>query len=102
MGKLCLALGLTGLRVFGFVTDPWLPNDDIHRVVGDAARLQRATAPGEALNVVTWNIERGWPTTPSCCTLTTSIRTAAAPGSGSPLPADGYRDIAGDLAEALA
>jgi endonuclease/exonuclease/phosphatase family metal-dependent hydrolase len=59
MGKLCLALGLAGLRVFGFVTDPWLSDDEIHRVVGDSSRVHRAAMPGEALKVVTWNIERG-------------------------------------------
>src|SRR3954469_21772325 len=59
MGKLCLALGLTGLRVFGFVTETWLSNDDIHRVVGEPTRVWRAATPGPDLKVVTWNIERG-------------------------------------------
>jgi endonuclease/exonuclease/phosphatase family metal-dependent hydrolase len=59
MGKLCLALGLAGLRVFGFVTDPWLTNDEIHHVIGDPARVQRESNPDHDLKVVTWNIERG-------------------------------------------
>jgi endonuclease/exonuclease/phosphatase family metal-dependent hydrolase len=52
-------LGLTGLRVFGFLSDPWLSNDQIHGIVGDPARVQRPDADAQDLNVVTWNIERG-------------------------------------------
>src|SRR6185503_6715798 len=59
MRKICLVLGLTGLRVFGFLSDPWLSNDQIHGIVGDPARVQRPDADAQDLNVVTWNIERG-------------------------------------------
>jgi endonuclease/exonuclease/phosphatase family metal-dependent hydrolase len=59
MRKICLVLGLTGLRVFGFLSDPWLSNDKIHAIVGDPASVQRAEADAQELNVVTWNIERG-------------------------------------------
>jgi endonuclease/exonuclease/phosphatase family metal-dependent hydrolase len=59
MGKLCLLLGLAGLRVFGYLTDPWLSHDQIHRVIGDPARVQSAATAGPDLKVVTWNIERG-------------------------------------------
>lgn len=61
-GKLCLALGLTGLtglRVLGFATEPWLSGDDIHRVVGEPARVAHVARPAPDLKVVTWNIERG-------------------------------------------
>jgi endonuclease/exonuclease/phosphatase family metal-dependent hydrolase len=60
-----LAIALTGfLRVFGFVTDPWLPDSVIHRVEGEPARMGRALGDRdptglEPLKVVTWNIARG-------------------------------------------
>lgn len=59
MRKICLVLGLTGLRVFGFLSDPWLSNTKIHAIVGDPAGVQRAEADAQELSVVTWNIERG-------------------------------------------
>lgn len=60
MRKICLVLGLTGLRVFGFMSDPWLPNDRIHQIIGDPARVQRVSAAPQDLAVVTWNIEQGF------------------------------------------
>jgi endonuclease/exonuclease/phosphatase family metal-dependent hydrolase len=64
MGKLCLALGVCGLRVLGFVTDPWLSRDAIHAVRGEPARIERpwgvpAALRVDGLTVVTWNVERG-------------------------------------------
>jgi endonuclease/exonuclease/phosphatase family metal-dependent hydrolase len=59
IGKLCLALGLSGLRVFGFITGPWLSNDEIHRVIGEPARVAHVLKNVQDVNVVTWNIERG-------------------------------------------
>jgi endonuclease/exonuclease/phosphatase family metal-dependent hydrolase len=59
MRQICLVLGLTGLRVFGFMSDPWLANDQIHRIIGEPARVERAGTALQDLNVVTWNIERG-------------------------------------------
>ncbi|HEY7185381.1 MAG TPA: endonuclease/exonuclease/phosphatase family protein [Vicinamibacterales bacterium] len=56
---LCLALGLSSLRVFGFLTDPWLSKNDIHDVIGEPARAVRQTEAPQDLKVVTWNIERG-------------------------------------------
>ena len=58
MGSLCLALGLSGLRVLGFLTEPWLSARDIHQVVGEPMRVERSVPQGD-LWVVTWNIERG-------------------------------------------
>jgi endonuclease/exonuclease/phosphatase family metal-dependent hydrolase len=60
MGKLCLAAGLAGvLRLFGYATDPLMSDRDIHRVVGEPRRVERATdSPGD-LKIITWNIERG-------------------------------------------
>jgi endonuclease/exonuclease/phosphatase family metal-dependent hydrolase len=60
MGRLCLAFGLSGLlRLFGYATDPLLPAHAIHGVVGEPTRFM-AEAPRSAdLKVVTWNIERG-------------------------------------------
>jgi endonuclease/exonuclease/phosphatase family metal-dependent hydrolase len=58
MGKVCLALGLSGLRVFGFITEPWLNSRDIHQVIGEPSRIAR-TIDSDDLQVVTWNIERG-------------------------------------------
>jgi endonuclease/exonuclease/phosphatase family metal-dependent hydrolase len=59
MSRLCLALGLSGLRVIGFLTDPWLSQREIHRVVGEPARVERPSTTPQDLQVVTWNIERG-------------------------------------------
>ena len=59
MRPLCLMLSLTGLRVFGFVTDPWLSPERIHEMTGDPTRVEQPRSPGENLSVVTWNIERG-------------------------------------------
>jgi endonuclease/exonuclease/phosphatase family metal-dependent hydrolase len=56
---LCLALGLSSLRVFGFLTDPWLSKNDIHTVIGEPSRVVRDTPVSRDLKVVTWNIERG-------------------------------------------
>ncbi len=60
MGKLCLAMGLSGvLRLVGFVTDPLLTDREIHRVVGEPRRVERPSGSAEHLQVITWNIERG-------------------------------------------
>jgi endonuclease/exonuclease/phosphatase family metal-dependent hydrolase len=59
MSKLWLTLGLSGLRVFGFVIEPWLSNSEIHRVIGEPARIDRPLVGEDALAVITWNIERG-------------------------------------------
>jgi endonuclease/exonuclease/phosphatase family metal-dependent hydrolase len=58
MGKVCLAFSVCALRVLGFFTEPHLSNAEIHRVIGEPARLERTPAGGP-LEVVTWNIERG-------------------------------------------
>jgi endonuclease/exonuclease/phosphatase family metal-dependent hydrolase len=52
-------LSLTGLRVFGFVSDPWLSHERIHRLTGEPARVDHPRPADEELSVVTWNIERG-------------------------------------------
>jgi endonuclease/exonuclease/phosphatase family metal-dependent hydrolase len=59
MRQLWLMLSLTGLRVFGFVSDPWLSSERIHRLTGEPARIAESPAAGHDLTVVTWNIERG-------------------------------------------
>ena len=59
IGNLCLALGLTALRVLGFIAEPWLSNDEIHRVIGEPARVAHALKNTQDLKVLTWNIERG-------------------------------------------
>ena len=59
MSKLWLTLGLSGLRVFGFVVDPWLSNGEIHRIVGEPSRINRQVDGEDHLQVITWNIERG-------------------------------------------
>jgi endonuclease/exonuclease/phosphatase family metal-dependent hydrolase len=107
MGWLSLALGLSGIRLFGFFTGPLLPNSEIHRVVGEPARYEGGLSiedriDASHLNVVTWNIERG--------TAYASILRALRE-----LNADivllqevdrdcrrtGYRDVARDLSDAL-
>ena len=59
MGHLYLALGLWSLRVFGFFTEPLLSSGEIHRVVGEPARVVRPARDPADLKIVTWNIERG-------------------------------------------
>ena len=60
MGKLCLAVGLSGiLRLFGYATDPLLSDQEIHRVVSGPTRMERAYNERGDLKVITWNIERG-------------------------------------------
>jgi endonuclease/exonuclease/phosphatase family metal-dependent hydrolase len=45
--------------VLGFVFDPWLTTDAIHRVIGDPVRIERPLLAEQPLKVITWNIERG-------------------------------------------
>jgi endonuclease/exonuclease/phosphatase family metal-dependent hydrolase len=59
MGYFYLALGFWSLRVFGFVTEPLLSSDQIHRVVGQPAGIVRMATGPDDLKIVTWNIERG-------------------------------------------
>jgi endonuclease/exonuclease/phosphatase family metal-dependent hydrolase len=60
MRTLYLALSLTGaLRLFGFVTEPLLSNQEIHRVHGEPARVTQGPKDLAQLKIVTWNIERG-------------------------------------------
>lgn len=102
MRKICLVLGLTGLRVFGFMSDPWLSNDRIHQIVGDPARVDRAPAAPQDLDVVTWNIERG-----SAYDAVLAVLRGLDPDVVLLQEVDrdcrrtGYRNIAQDLAAAL-
>jgi endonuclease/exonuclease/phosphatase family metal-dependent hydrolase len=60
MGKLCLAVSLSGvLRLFGYATDPLLSDQEIHRVVSGPTRFEQAHDERGDLKVITWNIERG-------------------------------------------
>jgi endonuclease/exonuclease/phosphatase family metal-dependent hydrolase len=58
MVRICLAFTALGLRVFGFFTEPWLNDHEIHRLVGEPARVERHV-PLRDLNIVSWNIEQG-------------------------------------------
>jgi endonuclease/exonuclease/phosphatase family metal-dependent hydrolase len=51
-------MGLS-IRFFGFFVDPWLSNEEIHRVIGEPARVEDVAAAERELKIVTWNIERG-------------------------------------------
>jgi endonuclease/exonuclease/phosphatase family metal-dependent hydrolase len=90
------------VRVFGFVTDPVLSDDEIHRVVGDPARVERPVPQGVDLNVITWNIERG-----QAYDKILSVLRSLDPDVVLLQEADrscrrtGYRDVARDLAHAL-
>src|SRR5436190_1004001 len=60
MAKVCLAMGLFGfVRLFGYFTEPMLTEAEIHRVVGEPARVAARPAPAGDLKIITWNIERG-------------------------------------------
>lgn len=59
MGRVCLAFAVCGLRVFGYFSEPRLSDRDLHRVVGEPARVERLPDVRRDLNVITWNIERG-------------------------------------------
>jgi endonuclease/exonuclease/phosphatase family metal-dependent hydrolase len=102
MRKICLVLGLTGLRVFGFLSDPWLSNEQIHQIAGDPARVQRAEPGAQDLKVVTWNIERG-----SAYDAVLSVLRGLDPDVLLLQEVDhdcrrtGYRNVARDLAAAL-
>ena len=59
MGKLTFFLGaLAVLRLVGHFSDPILPSAEIHRVVGEPARITTAELR-MPLRVATWNIEQG-------------------------------------------
>ena len=56
----CTALALPAfLRVIGFVVEPLLSDAEIHRGLGEPARIRRQVPDPAHLSVVTWNIERG-------------------------------------------
>jgi endonuclease/exonuclease/phosphatase family metal-dependent hydrolase len=102
MRKICLVLGLTGLRVFGFMSDPWLSNNEIHRIIGDPTRVERLWTAPQDLDVVTWNIERG-----SAYDAVLSVLRGLNPDVVLLQEVDrdcqrtGYRNVARDLATAL-
>lgn len=104
MGRtgLVLLAAVGSVRLFGFVTDPWLSDDVIHRVVGEPARTDRRVPAGVDLDIVTWNIERGQE-----FEKILSILRSLDPDIVLIQEADracrrtGYRDVARDLAHAL-
>jgi len=115
MGPLCPLLLAATFRVLGFITEPLLDDREIHRVVGEPSRfggpqpgedLPAAAAPSGPvthLNIVTWNIERGM-------AYEAILRTLRRLDADIVLLQEvdrhcrrtGHRDIARDLAEALA
>ena len=59
MSKLTFLVGaLAVLRLVGHFTDPILTGAQIHRIVGEPARVT-GTSPRSTMRVVTWNIEQG-------------------------------------------
>jgi endonuclease/exonuclease/phosphatase family metal-dependent hydrolase len=103
MGKLCLALALPAfLRAIGFVVEPLLSDAEIHRTMGEPARIRRHVPDSAHLSVVTWNIERGKE-------YEAIVRVLKALDADVVLLQEvdrgchrtGYRDVARDLAHAL-
>jgi endonuclease/exonuclease/phosphatase family metal-dependent hydrolase len=103
MGKLCLALTLPAfLRVIGFVVEPLLSDAEIHRIVGEPARIHSYVPDPAHLSVVTWNIEQGKE-------YDAIVRVLKALDADVVLLQEvdrgchrtGYRDVARDLAHAL-
>jgi len=99
---LCLLLGLAGLRIFGFMSDAWLPNARIHQVTGEPTRFHRPRDPAAPVKVVTWNIERGraYPAVLAVLRgLDPDVVLLQEVDDG--CRRSGYRKVARDLAEAL-
>jgi endonuclease/exonuclease/phosphatase family metal-dependent hydrolase len=102
MLELCLMLSLTGLRVFGFVSDPWLSHEQVHRLAGERDRVDHPVSPDRELSVVSWNIERG-----QAYDAVLSVLRRLDPDVVLLQEVDqgcrrtGYRDVARDLAMAL-
>jgi len=60
MGKLCVGLAFFGFfRLFGYATERLLSDHEIHEVRGEPARFARVPDDADRLKVITWNIERG-------------------------------------------
>jgi endonuclease/exonuclease/phosphatase family metal-dependent hydrolase len=103
MGKVCLALGLSSvLRLFGFATDAWLSDSEIHHIVGERSRVDRAASATAPLEVITWNIERG----AAYESILAALRAIDADvvllqEVDRGCARTGYRDVARDLADAL-
>jgi endonuclease/exonuclease/phosphatase family metal-dependent hydrolase len=59
MTRLTLALSIwVGVRLIGFVTEPLLHSNEIHRLVGERSRTGHTDKP-DRIHVLTWNIEYG-------------------------------------------
>lgn len=104
MGLLRPLLLAGALRLLGFVSEPWLSDREIHRVVGEPARVTAAARidAERPLNVVTWNIERGMAYDAILDTLRrldADILLLQEVDRG--CRRTGYRDVARDLARAL-
>jgi endonuclease/exonuclease/phosphatase family metal-dependent hydrolase len=109
MIRLCLALSLSvAVRLLGFVTEPLLSNAEIHRPHGDISRggtLEDLENPGrpEELEIITWNIQRGQEydlIMPALRSLDADVLLLQEVDRY--CRRTGYRDIAQELAEALA
>ena len=90
------------VRIFGFVTDPLLSDEEIHRVIGEPARIERRAPAGVDLNIVTWNIERGKEYEKILSVLRTlDPDVVLIQEADRSCRRTGYRDVARDLAHAL-
>jgi endonuclease/exonuclease/phosphatase family metal-dependent hydrolase len=49
----------TVFRLVGYVTEPRLTDDEIHRVDGEPTRVARPVDAGRPIKLATWNIQRG-------------------------------------------
>ena len=59
MRQLCFVLSVTGLRFLGLGAEPAIGTGEIHRIIGEPARVTALPAVPHDLIVVTWNIDRG-------------------------------------------
>src|SRR5262245_35176776 len=60
MVMLLVAAGLFGfMRVFGYLTEPLLPEPQIHRSVGAPSQIVSPSTKEDDMKIITWNIERG-------------------------------------------
>jgi endonuclease/exonuclease/phosphatase family metal-dependent hydrolase len=104
MGILRFAAGLAGvIRLLGYATDSLLSDREIHRIVGEPNRVEGTHVTRNEFKIITWNIERGEAYDPVLAMLhglDADVLLLQEVDRG--CRRTHYRDVARDLATALA